>query len=223
MQGKVIVIEGLDGSGKSTQFELLKNNFPKYKFITFPNYSSESGKIIKEYLSGKFNEPDKIHSAYSASSFYAIDRYMSYKLDWEKDYRSGKNIISARYSTSNAIYQMAKLDKSEWVSYCDWLYDYEYKKLGIPTPDAVFFLDMPVNTSQLLLSKRYCGNEEKKDIHEADVEFLKECRQVVDFLKDFRKGEEWNMINCVENDRLRTEKEILRELVFKIKQLTEED
>ena len=136
MNGKIIVIEGLDGTGKTTQFELLKKSFPDCRFITFPNYQSHSGKIITEYLSGEFNEQNISISSYSASSFYAVDRYISFKKDWESDYKSGKNIISARYTTSNAVYQTTKLDKSEWDTYCSWLYDFEYNKLGIPRPDA---------------------------------------------------------------------------------------
>ncbi len=213
MSGKIIVIEGLDGCGKSTQLELLKQSFADYRFITFPNYESPSGEIVTQYLSGTFHEESRERSAYSASSFYAIDRYISYKQDWEQDYTDGKNIISARYTTSNAFYQMTKLDRSLWESYCSWLYDYEYEKLGIPRPDAVIFLDVPIEVSQKLLSSRYDGDEQKKDIHEADVDYLKACRDAAMYVCSHDAKEQWFTIQCCENGELRSIDSIHQELV----------
>ncbi len=209
MNGKIIVIEGLDGSGKSTQFEILKNKFIDCRFITFPNYNSSSGEIITEYLKGKFPEENHVKSAYSASTFYAVDRYISYKTDWGNDYISGKNIISARYTTSNAIYQMTKLDKSLWNEYCSWLYDLEYQKMGIPSPDAVIFLDVPVEMSQKLLSIRYGNDESKKDIHESNINYLKACRDSALYASNHdNKSTKWYIINCCKNNNLRSIEEI---------------
>ncbi|MBR2912998.1 MAG: deoxynucleoside kinase [Oscillospiraceae bacterium] len=213
MQGKIIVIEGLDGCGKSTQLELLKERFTGCRFITFPNYDSPSGELVTQYLHGEFHEEDAQRSAYSASAFYAVDRYASFKKDWESDYLSGKTIISARYTTSNAFYQMTKLDRAQWEEYCRWLYDFEYGRLGIPRPDAVIFLDVPVEVSQRLLTQRYEGNEGKKDIHEADVEYLKKCRDAVMYAYENRGTEHWHMIACCENDALRPISSIHEELV----------
>ncbi|MBS7397403.1 MAG: deoxynucleoside kinase, partial [Ruminiclostridium sp.] len=152
-KGKLFVIEGLDGCGKSTQLEMLKSKTgDNTRFISFPNYDSASGEIIKDYLSGRFAEENGKAGAYTASSFYAVDRYISYKTDWEKDYQAGKTIIAARYTSSNAIYQMTKLDRAQWDEYLSWLEDYEYDKFGIPRPDKVVFLDMPIEVSQKLLS-----------------------------------------------------------------------
>lgn len=200
MHGKIIVIEGLDGCGKSTQFELLKNKFTDCRFITFPNYNSPSGEIITDYLNGKFPEKNSEISSYSASAFYAVDRYISCKTDWGIDYNSGKNIISARYTTSNAVYQMTKLDKSLWSDYCKWLYDFEYNKMGIPRPDKIIFLDLPVEISQKLLSLRYGGDESKKDIHESNINYLKACRESALYAAD----DSWHIIDCCENNTLRS-------------------
>lgn len=197
-KGKLFVIEGLDGCGKSTQLDMLKSKTDNNtRFISFPNYDSASGQIIKDYLSGKFVEENGKAGAYTASSFYAVDRYISYKTDWEKDYQAGKTIIAARYTSSNAIYQMTKLDKSQWDEYLSWLEDYEYEKFGIPRPDKVVFLDMPIEVSQKLLSSRYGGNEEKKDIHERNVDFLKACREAALYTAE-RKG--WFILPCSDGE-----------------------
>ena len=144
--GKLIVIDGLDGSGKSTQSDLvaqaLRQQGKKVRQISFPDYQQPSSSLVKMYLSGVFSEnPDDVN-AYAAGSFYAVDRYASYKQFWEKDYREGSLILATRYATSNAIHQMGKLPRSEWENYLKWIEDFEYHKLGLPVPDLVIFLDM---------------------------------------------------------------------------------
>lgn len=208
--GKLFVIEGLDGCGKSTQLEMLKASADSnIRFISFPNYNSASGEIIKDYLSGKFCEENGRTGAYTAGSFYAIDRYISYKTDWEKDYKAGKTIIAARYTSSNAIYQMAKLEKSRWDEYLEWLEDYEYDKFAIPRPERIIFLDMPVEVSQKLLSARYDGDEAKKDIHESNVAFLKACRETALYTAD-KKG--WYILPCSDGENPYTPEKINKEL-----------
>ena len=209
-KGKLFVIEGLDGCGKSTQLEMLKSKTgDNTRFISFPNYDSASGEIIKDYLSGRFAEENGKAGAYTASSFYAVDRYISYKTDWEKDYQAGKTIIAARYTSSNAIYQMTKLDKSQWDEYLSWLEDYEYDKFGIPRPDKVVFLDMPIEVSQKLLSSRYGGNEDKKDIHERNVDFLKACREAALYTAK-KKG--WFILPCSDGENPFTPERINQQL-----------
>ncbi|MCR4780865.1 MAG: deoxynucleoside kinase [Ruminiclostridium sp.] len=192
---KLIVIEGLDGSGKSTQLELMKSRYDAH-FITFPYYETDSGRMISAYLRGDFNEPDPKVSAYSASIMYAADRYTSFRTHWGPLYESGLPVISARYVSSNAIYQMTKLDRSEWDSYLDWLCDLEYEKLGMPRPDLTIFLDMPGDISQKLLLKRYGGDESKKDIHERDISFQRRCREAALYTAE-RFG--WKRVLCGEN------------------------
>jgi len=203
MSGKLIVLEGLDGSGKTTQFELLVKRLVdahvKVKGISFPDYGEPSSALVKMYLAGDFgNDPSGIN-AYAASSFYAVDRYASYKKYWQKDYIDDTTIIAARYTTSNAIYQMVKLDKSKWDNYLTWLEDFEYAKMGLPIPDAVIYLDVDPFVSQNLLSERYMGDENKKDIHEKDVSFLIECREAALFAA---KRLDWQVITCTVDGQL---------------------
>ncbi len=196
-KGKIFVIDGLDGCGKSTQLALAEKWLSEagrdFITVSFPDYKSDSSAPVRMYLEGKIAPKAEEVNAYAASSFYAVDRYISYKTFWEKDYLSGKTIISARYVSSNAIHQMTKLPESEWEGFLRWICDYEYDKLGIPRADKVIFLDMPTEVSQKLLSGRYNGDESKKDIHEADIEYLRRCRQAAVFAAD-RLG--WQVISC---------------------------
>ena len=216
MENKLIVIEGLDGGGKTTQLELLKKDYPQFRFITFPNYSSPSGQIVSSYLSGAYNEPNPFVSAYTASCFYAVDRYTSFKTDWEKDYLNGKTIISARYVSSNAIYQMTKLPSNEWENYMNWLFDIEYNKFSIPKPYATIFLDMPPEVSRQLLLKRNNGDINQLDIHESDLQFMSACRQAALYVAE---RENWQIINCAENDSPKTIEDIHKTLIEKIEGL----
>ena len=157
--GKMIVIEGLDGSGKGTQASLLLENLKKSGrdafAIDLPNYSDDSSALVRMYLRGEMGRHPGDVNAYAASTFFAVDRYASFKKFWGNEYDGGKIIVANRYTTSNACHQMTKLPEAEWDSFLDWLFDFEYRKLGIPAPDCVVFLDMPVEVSQKLLEKRY--------------------------------------------------------------------
>lgn len=194
---KLIIIEGLDGSGKSTQVALLEEYFNSknvsYKKIKLPDYDNPSSTLVKMYLGGKFGKSANDVNAYAASAFYAVDRFASYKLNWSKDYQNGTLILADRYATSNSIYQMEKMPKDEWESYLEWSADFEYNKIGIPKPDVVIYLDMPVDISQKLMTSRYNGDEGKKDVHEVNVEFLKKCRESALFTA---KKQGWNVIEC---------------------------
>lgn len=214
---KLIVIEGLDGCGKTTQLEILEKRLPDTHFITFPYYNTNSGRIVSDYLSGAFKEDNPEISAYSASAIYAVDRYTSYKTHWGAIYESGSPVISARYTSSNAIYQMTKLSKDKWEGYLDWLFDFEYNKLGMPKPDRTIFLDMPIEVSQKLLSKRYGGDESKKDIHERDTAFLSACRSAALYTAE-KCG--WSIVKCSENGEPRTIEEINEELFALVKETT---
>ena len=140
-KGKLIVLEGLDGSGKATQAKLLAAHLKGQGFsvreITFPNYESDSSALVKMYLAGQFGQhPDDVN-AYAASSFYAVDRYASYKKDWGSFYENGGIIIADRYTTSNAVHQCSKLPPEQWESFLGWLFDFEFHLLGLPAPDEV--------------------------------------------------------------------------------------
>ena len=210
--GKLIVIEGLDGSGKATQAKLLAEKMAaagvKVKQISFPNYDSDSSALVKMYLNGEFGANAYDVNAYAASSFYAVDRYASFMKNWKKDYESGV-IIADRYTTSNAIHQCAKLPKEQWNEYLEWLFDYEYRMLGIPEPDSVIYLRADLLVSQELMKNRYQGHEEKKDIHERDIEYLKHCQEAADYCAD-KLG--WQVVECSEKDGMRSAESIASDI-----------
>lgn len=194
---KLIIIEGLDGSGKSTQTALLekylKTQGVSYKKIKLPDYDSPSSTLVKMYLGGEFGKNADAVNPYAAGAFYAVDRFASYKLGWEEDYQQGTLILADRYATSNSIYQMEKLNESDWDEYLDWSADFEYNKIGIPKPDLVIYLDMPIEISQKLMTSRYNGDEGKKDVHESDVAFLQSCRKSALYAA---KKQGWAVIEC---------------------------
>ncbi len=205
MAGKFIVIEGLDGSGKATQTEILKqyfeNNGLLVKKLSFPDYENDSSALVKMYLGGEFGDnPDNVN-AYAAAAFYTVDRVASYLKYWKKDYENGMVILADRYATSNIIYQMSKLPESEWNSYIDFQQDFEYSKIKVPEPDVVIYLDVEPEVSQKLLSSRYSGDESKKDLHEKNLNFLLNCRKSALYAAD-RLG--WIIIPCTENGEMRT-------------------
>lgn len=195
--GKLIVIEGLDGSGKSTQvsrlISKLKEKNVVFRHIKLPDYESDSSAVVKMYLNGDFGKNPQDVNAYAASAFYTVDRYANYKMKWKADYDNGVLIIADRYTASNAYHQATKLPKDEWDGYFEWLEDFEYNKIGVPKPDAVIYLDMPVEISQKMMSKRYHGEESKKDIHEADTDYLSHCRVAA---KRAAEKLGWNLIDC---------------------------
>lgn len=209
----LIVLEGLDGSGKGTQSRLLLEALAvrtAVRKIAFPDYDSPSSALVKMYLNGEFGSDPGSVNAYAASSFYAVDRYASFQKEWKADHESGKLILADRYVTSNYIYQMGKLPESEWEAYLRWVEDFEYEKLGLPRPDRVIFLDMPVEISQKLLSKRYSGDEKKKDIHESHLEFLKTCGACARFAAK-RLG--WETVACAKDGAPLPVEDIHREVL----------
>ena len=212
--GKLIVIEGLDASGKGTQAALLLKRLResgKDAFeIDLPNYADDSSALVKMYLAGELGSKPGDVNAFAASTFFAVDRYASFKKAWGKEYDSGKIIVANRYTTSNACHQMTKLSEKEWDSFLSWLFDFEYVKLGIPEPDCVVFLDMPVDVSQKLLQKRYHNDESKKDVHERDTEYLRHCRDAAVYACE-KLG--WKRIACANGGEPKSVEEISR-LVF---------
>jgi len=212
--GKLIVIDGLDGSGKTTQFELIQKILSDHgisvKAISFPEYDKPSSTLVKMYLGGEFSKNAEDVNAYASSSFYAVDRYASYKLYWEKDYIDDKLILASRYVSSNAIHQMVKLPEEEWEKYLEWLIDYEHIKMDIPKADKVIFLDMPIEISQKLLSQRYNGDENKKDIHESNVEYLHRCRKSALFAAE-KLG--WSVVTCNDGENPLPTEEISKKIM----------
>lgn len=221
--GKLIVIEGLDGSGKSTQLELLEQNLKTRgidcKAVSFPNYQSPSSTLVKMYLGGEFGKNPNDVNAFAASVFYTVDRYASFKSDWGNYYMDGGTVVSGRYTTSNAVHQCSKLPESEWEKFLDWLYDFEYNKIAIPKPDKVIFLDMPIKVSQKLLNQRYEGDETKKDIHESDTSYLEKCRKAALFTANYSN---WEIIHCSQNDEARTIEDIADDVLNQVLKVYED-
>jgi len=220
--GTLLVLEGLDGSGKSTQTARLKDTLTAQSVpvrqIKLPDYDSKSSTLVKMYLNGEFGEDPSAVNAYAASAFYAVDRYASFVNGWRSDYESGTLILADRYVTSNAAYQMTKLPESEWESYLTWLEDFEYAKLGLPAPSLVLYLDMPVEISQALMSSRYDGDESRKDVHESHVDYLQRCRKAALYAAE-RQG--WNVIPCAADGQPRSVDAIAADVEALTRQLLE--
>lgn len=211
--GKLIVIEGLDGSGKSTQINILAERVKEkglgFKQIKLPNYDGDSSALVKMYLKGDFGKNPEDVNAYAASAFYAVDRFASFKTIWKKDFDEGKIILADRYTTSNAYHQMIKQPRENWDNYISWLEDFEYEKIGIPKPDKVIYLDMPIDVSQRLMSERYEGNETKKDVHEANVNYLYACRDAALYASE-KMG--WVRIDCADGENPRRIEDIANDI-----------
>ena len=178
--GKLIVFEGTDGTGKSTQFALLtkrlQNENVSFRRLQFPQYLEPSSALIRMYLNGEFGENPNDVNAYAASTFYAVDRFASYQRVWKNDYASGGLILSDRYTTSNAVHQGGKLEGKAREEFFSWLYDLEFNRMGLPKPDLVLWLDMPVEIAETLMRRRERDTSTKADIHERDDRYLHKCR-----------------------------------------------
>ena len=178
--GKLIVIEGTDGSGKSTQFALMSQRLidegKAFRHIVFPRYSEPSSALIRMYLGGEFGSKPSDVNAYAASAFYAVDRFASYKQDWGQWYEEGGLVLSDRYTTSNAVHQTSKVPAEERPAYLKWLYEFEYDKLQLPRPDLTIYLDVPTSFTETLLRRREADTNTHADIHEKDMDYLATCR-----------------------------------------------
>lgn len=216
--GKLIVIEGTDGSGKQTQSDLLYNYFKNEENknvikLTFPDYDSETSVLVKMYLAGKFGDNANSVDPKVASVFYAVDRYASYKTKWEAFSKEKDNIIIFdRYVTSNMIHQAAKIeDIDKKNEYLDWIYDFEYNIMGLPKPDKVVFLNMRFDLAQKLMENRAnkITNSRDKDIHERDICYMKKCYENACFVSNKYN---WNEIKCFDGDYIRTIEDIQKEI-----------
>lgn len=214
MKKTFIAIDGLDASGKKTQTELLikylENKGVPYRYLSFPTYDKDYSRFVDMYLTGLFGDDPESVNAYAASSFFAMDRYASFMLDWKKDYDEGKIIIANRYTTANAVHQLSKLPENEYDSFVDWLYDYEFVKLGLPKPDEVIYLSLPPEMSVRLIEKRCAQTGAQKDIHEKSVTHLENSYKAVRFSS---KKLGWHTIDCTDGEQIRTIEDIHNEIV----------
>ena len=218
MKGQLIVIEGLDGSGKATQanrlVEALEAQGKPVRKVSFPNYASDSSAPIRMYLAGEFGKNPNAVNAYAASTFFAVDRYASFKKDWADFYENGGIVIADRYTTSNAVHQCSKLPRDQWDGYLSWLFDFEYRLMGIPAPDRVIYLQVDPTVSQKLMTGRYRGDESKKDIHEANLSYLDRSRQAAEYCA---RTLGWQTVHCVREGAMRSIEDISREILDIVK------
>lgn len=214
--GKLIVIEGVDSSGKETQtkklYERLKYEGNNVIKVEYPNYNSKSSTLVKMYLNGEFgNKPEDVNS-FAASTFYAVDRYASFVKEWKEFYENGGVIIADRYTTSNMLHQAYKIDNiNEREKFIDWIWDLEFKKMGLPIPDEVIFLNMPPEVSRKLMKNRLnkITGETKKDIHESDDEHINKAYNDACWVANKYN---WNEVKCSENNEPRKIDDIHEEI-----------
>ena len=221
--GKLIVIEGTDGSGKSTQFRLMSERLERegvtFKHIVFPRYSEESSALIRMYLGGQFGTKPSDVNAYAASSFFSVDRFASYKMDWGRWYEDGGVVLSDRYTTSNAVHQTSKEPEEKQQEFLGWLYDFEYNKLGLPRPDLTLYLDVPTDFTEKLLRHRDQDTNTKADIHEKDTAYLATCRESGRAAAAFYG---WTVVQCVRDGQMRSIEDIHAEIYAHVKKCLEE-
>lgn len=220
--GKLIVIEGTDGSGKSTQFELLAARLERegrtFHRLRFPRYDQPSSALIRMYLGGDFGTDPEAVNAYAASTFYAVDRYASYVQDWRQAYEAGDLFLSDRYTTSNAVHQGGKVAAEERTEFFRWLYDLEYNRMELPRPDLVVLLDMPTELSEQLLRRREVDTHTQADIHEQDRAYLTRCRETA---REAAAHYGWSLVSCARDGQLRTVEDIHEELYALVRRTLE--
>lgn len=220
MSGRLIVFEGTDGSGKATQTELLCRALEKrgvpFRRLEFPRYDQESSALIRLYLGGAFGDKPGDVNAYAASVFYSVDRYASYKQDWGAFYEQGGLLIADRYTTSNAVHQTAKLPEGEQEAFLDWLFDFEYRLLGLPEPTRVLYLDMPTEVTERMMRRREAVTHTAADIHEKDEAYLRRCRESAARVVT-RCG--WTRIDCAAGGEPRTVEDIHNEVLTRVADL----
>ena len=220
--GKLFAIDGTDGSGKQTQFnklcERLTQDGIDFKTVSFPNYDSQSSALVKMYLSGEFGENAKDVNAYIASTFYAVDRYATFKTQgYEKYYNTGGIILADRYTTANMVHQAGKIsDSIEREKFLDWLWNFEFNLYKLPVPTKVFFLNMPIRFSEKLIQNREnkFTHSDKKDIHERDKSHLIDSYNVACSLVN---KYDWYEVKCVENNSIRSIEDIHEEIYTELK------
>ena len=222
-KGRLLVIEGLDGSGKATQsrllFERLEREGVDCRRLNFPRYGEKSAALVELYLGGAFGTHPSDVNAYAASTFYSVDRYASYKQDWGKYYEAGGLLIADRYTTSNAVHQASKLPDGEREKYLDWLFDFEYGLLGLPEPSLVFYLDVPTELTEKMMREREQATNTKADIHERNDKYLHQCREVA---RQAAAYFGWTVVSCVKDGKLRSIEDIHEELYSYVKKCLEE-
>ena len=214
VKGKVIVMEGIDGSGKGTQTDLLYNRLKQEDYnirkVDFPNYKSESSGPVRMYLGGELGRRANDVNAYAASAFFAVDRIASYAKEWRAFYEDGGIVFANRYTTANMVHQTAKIEnKAERLAFLEWLKDLEYHKFGLPQPDIVFFLRVAPEVFTKLIEERSKQTNVAMDIHEEDTEHLLSAYNAA---CEVAKLDNWTIIECTVNGKMRSREDIHEEI-----------
>ena len=216
--GRFIVLDGLDASGKETQTELLRAALAaggeEVTVLSYPRYGTPGAAGVELYLKGGLGAHPEDTDAYAASTLFAVDRYLSYRTEWQPIYAQGNGtVIANRYTTANAVHQLSKLPEDQWDTFLDWLWDFEYGKLGIPRPDRIFYLEMRPDLSRALMRKRSQDTGRAMDIHETDSSYLDRCYEAACYAAD-RLG--WTVIRCYEGDIVRSREDIHAEILRRL-------
>ena len=218
MQGRLIVLEGIDGSGKSTQFKLLterlENEGVPFRKLVFPRYDKSSSSLLRSYLSGEFGKEPGDVNAFAASTFFFVDRFASFKTDWGEYYKSGGTIICDRYTTSNAIHQGAKLPENELNAFLDWLYDFEFRLMELPKPNVVLYMNIDLETCLAQMKARQLETGTTGDIHETNADYLSACLRAGEIASN-RLG--WSRVRCLEKGVMRSVSEIHEDVYDTVK------
>lgn len=221
--GILIAIDGVDASGKQTQTELLKKRLVEdgknIKAVSFPAYDNPSSTLVKMYLNGDFGEKPSDVNAYATSTFFAADRFATYRTDWGKDYNSGTIILADRYVSSNLIHQASKIDNSaEKDKFLTWLDDLEHNIYGLPHPDVTIFLDMPPEYGVMLMKDRAnkSNGTDKKDIHESDFSYLETSYNNAVYVAERFS---WKRVSCVKDGEIRSVEDIHNDIYSIIKEI----
>lgn len=214
--GKLIVIEGsCDGVGKSTQYKLLKDRLSKEYNITthhFPSYGTYQGRPVEEYLKGNYGNISNL-SPYFVNSLYAQDRAITWNTMLKSSYDNGDIIVLDRYTTSSLIYQSSSIeDTKEREDFINYVYDYEYNKLGLPVPDIVIFLHAPFELAQKLKNARKSNSGVDNDIYERDNIFMKKVSDNANYIANKYN---WDYIECSNNNEMRSIEDI-HEDIYKL-------
>ena len=221
--GKLIVLEGTDGCGKSTQMELLAARLQAenrdFRRLRFPQYEEESSALIRMYLGGAFGEKPSDVNPHAASLFYAVDRFASYQQKWKDYYEAGGLLISDRYTTSNAVHQGGKVPDGEQEGFFRWLYDLEFDKVRLPKPDLVICLEMPIELSRQLMRHREAETNTSADIHEKDLAYLAACRETEAQAAAYYG---WTVVHCADGGAVRTIEDINNEIYARVRACLEE-
>ncbi|MGN0108317.1 MAG: dTMP kinase [Hominilimicola sp.] len=221
--GILVAIDGVDASGKQTQTELLKRrlieNGKNIKAVSFPAYDNPSSTLVKMYLNGDFGEKPSDVNAYATSTFFAADRFATYRTDWGKDYNNSTIILADRYVSSNLIHQASKIDNNaEKDKFLMWLDDLEHNIYGLPRPDVTIFLDMPPEYGARLMKDRAnkSNGTSVKDIHESDFSYLETSYNNAVYVAE-RFG--WKRVSCVKDGKIRSVEDIHNDIYTIIREI----